>query len=135
MFVDIITHLVGKFYEVEFSMIKVLIDDGVVVVHINIVFVRDKNDFSGFHDEFIGDADVFVEFADGELYVIKIFGGEKFHGGGNHEAIFLKHVGEGGFGREGLFWMIMAETFDSIVRKDFLERTDGDIGGRLLKGV
>ena len=30
-----------------------------------------------------------MEFADGEFDVFEIFGGEEFHGGGDHEAVFF----------------------------------------------
>ena len=61
-FIDDITHFVSKGDEVELAIVESLVDDRIVVVTINIVFIRNEGNFVGFHDKFVCSANIFVEF-------------------------------------------------------------------------
>ena len=56
-----------------------------------------------------------------KLNTFKVIGGEKFHGGRDHETIFLKHISKSLFGGKNLFGVVMAEIFDFAIWVDFFE--------------
>ena len=50
LLIDIVAHLVGEFNEVEFMFVKSLINNRIVMVNIDIIFVWNKDNFFRFHD-------------------------------------------------------------------------------------
>ena len=48
--VDMVAHFVGKGDEVELAVVESFVDDRVIMMDIDIIFVGDESDFSGFFD-------------------------------------------------------------------------------------
>ena len=128
LLIDIVAHLVGEFDEVKFTFVEGLVDNRIIMMDINIVFVGDENNFICFYDEFISCADVFVKSIGRKFGVFEIIGREEFHGGRDHEAIFLEHISESLFCGENLLGIIMTKAFSFAIRVYFFERTNCDVG-------
>ena len=125
---ELVAHLVGEGNEVKFLAAEGLVSDRGGVLVVIIERAGGVRNLGAGEKEAVGGADIFMEFVERKLNVVKEGASEEFASNSHGETVLGEHGLQGAFGGEAGGEMGVRDEVFATVGVNFADGTDGEFG-------